>query len=318
MTGRNEPCPCGSGLKFKKCHGDADASQGARDPLMISLNVEIVPRPELRFSESVLKAVKEAPAVAQNVTFLAEWLCRTFGAAVRTFPRVPPTAVLGLRLELERLRLLHGKRIAELIGELVPSVNGGRLAAAALLVRAALETTALLVGTEQKMTEALEAGVRLSNLPQELSPLFKATGGTRFLWEEYLATPDVLLAQYGKGKKSEKDRQVPEQSAATNVITLLQKLDRFLAESKGIPAGFVMLHYDLLSEFCHPNRGAFGIYGDASGDGFDLTVGPATDDARAFVARIVLPAAMIAIEPAVNSLNQLGALASSIGEERVH
>lgn len=21
QTGRNEPCPCGSGLKFKRCHG---------------------------------------------------------------------------------------------------------------------------------------------------------------------------------------------------------------------------------------------------------------------------------------------------------
>ncbi|MDD5615002.1 MAG: SEC-C metal-binding domain-containing protein [Candidatus Methanoperedens sp.] len=21
MTGRNEPCPCGSGIKYKKCHG---------------------------------------------------------------------------------------------------------------------------------------------------------------------------------------------------------------------------------------------------------------------------------------------------------
>lgn len=23
-TGRNEPCPCGSGLKFKRCHGRKD------------------------------------------------------------------------------------------------------------------------------------------------------------------------------------------------------------------------------------------------------------------------------------------------------
>ncbi|EKC6454654.1 SEC-C domain-containing protein [Salmonella enterica] len=21
MVGRNEPCPCGSGVKYKKCHG---------------------------------------------------------------------------------------------------------------------------------------------------------------------------------------------------------------------------------------------------------------------------------------------------------
>jgi len=23
LPGRNDPCPCGSGLKFKRCHGDA-------------------------------------------------------------------------------------------------------------------------------------------------------------------------------------------------------------------------------------------------------------------------------------------------------
>jgi uncharacterized protein YecA (UPF0149 family) len=25
-VGRNEPCPCGSGKKYKKCHGGVDAT----------------------------------------------------------------------------------------------------------------------------------------------------------------------------------------------------------------------------------------------------------------------------------------------------
>jgi preprotein translocase subunit SecA len=25
-VGRNDPCPCGSGRKYKKCHGAAEAS----------------------------------------------------------------------------------------------------------------------------------------------------------------------------------------------------------------------------------------------------------------------------------------------------
>ena len=29
--GRNDPCPCGSGLKFKKCHGAALEEEGAAD-----------------------------------------------------------------------------------------------------------------------------------------------------------------------------------------------------------------------------------------------------------------------------------------------
>lgn len=26
-AGRNDPCPCGSGIKFKRCHGGVDASE---------------------------------------------------------------------------------------------------------------------------------------------------------------------------------------------------------------------------------------------------------------------------------------------------
>jgi preprotein translocase subunit SecA len=28
-VGRNDPCPCGSGRKFKRCHGDPSSRQGA-------------------------------------------------------------------------------------------------------------------------------------------------------------------------------------------------------------------------------------------------------------------------------------------------
>jgi len=33
QTGRNEPCPCGSGRKFKQCHGQPGSSQAKRPPL---------------------------------------------------------------------------------------------------------------------------------------------------------------------------------------------------------------------------------------------------------------------------------------------
>jgi hypothetical protein len=34
-TGRNEPCPCGSGKKFKRCHGPAAESDKSGRVLMI-------------------------------------------------------------------------------------------------------------------------------------------------------------------------------------------------------------------------------------------------------------------------------------------
>jgi hypothetical protein len=35
-VGRNEPCPCGSGKKFKKCHGENEAWQGNVKPEAIA------------------------------------------------------------------------------------------------------------------------------------------------------------------------------------------------------------------------------------------------------------------------------------------
>lgn len=47
--GRNEPCPCGSGLKYKKCHGDIvkiQSCQQAALKLMQELITEEVSKKE--------------------------------------------------------------------------------------------------------------------------------------------------------------------------------------------------------------------------------------------------------------------------------
>jgi SEC-C motif len=43
-AGRNEPCPCGSGKKYKKCCLDADRMLSADDELWVKFGPEIVPR----------------------------------------------------------------------------------------------------------------------------------------------------------------------------------------------------------------------------------------------------------------------------------
>jgi uncharacterized protein len=40
QTGRNEPCPCGSGRKFKQCHGQPGSGQGSRPPLRPAPHLE--------------------------------------------------------------------------------------------------------------------------------------------------------------------------------------------------------------------------------------------------------------------------------------
>jgi uncharacterized protein len=42
-TGRNDPCPCGSGKKFKKCHGDT-REEGLKSQKVQGLKSEKVER----------------------------------------------------------------------------------------------------------------------------------------------------------------------------------------------------------------------------------------------------------------------------------
>jgi hypothetical protein len=44
LTGRNDKCPCGSGLKFKKCHGDPVLKQKCEKVVMLATVHEITPK----------------------------------------------------------------------------------------------------------------------------------------------------------------------------------------------------------------------------------------------------------------------------------
>ena len=55
MTGRNDPCPCGSGKRYKHCHGSAETpdelrmtlreSIHANEPALIEVPVDVMPNP---------------------------------------------------------------------------------------------------------------------------------------------------------------------------------------------------------------------------------------------------------------------------------
>ena len=38
----NDPCPCGSGLKYKKCHGHAVAEKRPNTPLLVNKPIKLV------------------------------------------------------------------------------------------------------------------------------------------------------------------------------------------------------------------------------------------------------------------------------------
>jgi hypothetical protein len=41
-TGRNEPCPCGSGRKYKNCHGAADATARTSPVTLVVVGVALL------------------------------------------------------------------------------------------------------------------------------------------------------------------------------------------------------------------------------------------------------------------------------------
>jgi hypothetical protein len=53
QAGRNDPCPCGSGLKLKKCHGQQELDDGAR-----MFNLTPLPEPSSRAQENLEQRVR--------------------------------------------------------------------------------------------------------------------------------------------------------------------------------------------------------------------------------------------------------------------
>ena len=90
-VGRNDPCPCGSGKKLKKCHGENAAWQG---------NTPAAPATTEASAESTNDAENAAPSFDPSKMDL-EWLA-TFSSAIQRLPKG----------QLSRLQALMQKAMA--------------------------------------------------------------------------------------------------------------------------------------------------------------------------------------------------------------
>ena len=63
-TGRNEPCPCGSGKKYKKCHMAADEAMRHGDS--VKLEEEMAAAADLPDNEKADDAVQKKKPVMSN------------------------------------------------------------------------------------------------------------------------------------------------------------------------------------------------------------------------------------------------------------
>lgn len=80
MVGRNDPCPCGSGRKYKRCHLDADAARdapaGAPAPvheLDRSLVEGMLRYARRRFGEEWLRGGRDIVDAGEDAALLAPW-----------------------------------------------------------------------------------------------------------------------------------------------------------------------------------------------------------------------------------------------------
>ncbi len=59
-TGRNDPCPCGSGKKYKKCHLAEDEEKNRQDRAKADIAVKPIPQGEETEKEEVQNIPPEA------------------------------------------------------------------------------------------------------------------------------------------------------------------------------------------------------------------------------------------------------------------
>ena len=111
-VGRNDPCPCGSGKKYKRCHLDADAL-AARPARPAGRTEDAGPRSELEiFAEPLLDATDGSPEMMERAMNMATvfWSAAELPEAERA--RVLEEAASTIASEKKRAEFLE---IAELM-----------------------------------------------------------------------------------------------------------------------------------------------------------------------------------------------------------
>ncbi len=127
--GRNEPCWCGSGKKYKRCHLDADehgererdTAENGSDSLKLSAALLAVAEPLLDDAaddEAQQRTVIETVTLAWNVAVMESF--GEPGALERALAKIPPSAErdeleeeLGMLIERKDMLFPHDDRIVE-------------------------------------------------------------------------------------------------------------------------------------------------------------------------------------------------------------
>ena len=110
QPGRNDPCPCGSGRKFKRCHGDSAGGARARGLALAQAALKRVAAGDLagaeRFAQEAL-ALEPSSADALNVLAIAACRRRDFAAAIARADQAILRAPGAAQLHMNRGNILR-------------------------------------------------------------------------------------------------------------------------------------------------------------------------------------------------------------------
>lgn len=259
--GRNDACPCGSGKKYKRCCGGIEtggrvtkgARSGSTNPPLERFSALLI--------EQVARGNEQVVALMRSIELWAAKFNEIYGkvnsefAVGDTLKEEKATIIEVLQVQVGFFQVLAGKRVAELLAEIIHALNRRRLYVAALATRAFVETAAAVIYCEAKVSPALTSGIGTQEQLDELMAFLDqiATAG-RFDWARWLPggePRESLKRDYANGLDPRASRQ------QVNVMTMLKALDRRLTALSSESRGMIRLAYDILCDICHPSVGGY-------------------------------------------------------------
>jgi hypothetical protein len=229
--GRNEPCPCGSGAKYKRCHGGT--SEGAR----------------------ALERRLDALAEAGDLGALFPWLRPADEAVVRAAGLVhddgPAAAELARLVDADDRRRLVGAYAAEFPGEwegLSAEVGDADAAADALVAGALRAAVAERGPPPSRLFEAVERSPVAVDEPLEALALALRPASIWSIVEAVNAAEDATARAGGAGDVDVLLDEAARERLGPEHVERVRALSRFLAA--GLPAPRFPRASAVLAEAC--------------------------------------------------------------------
>lgn len=327
-------CPCGSGKTIERCCGTStEAARASYTPLSDTARRDF--RADFRviqdgrsapprIAQSLIDSLSQYPGAAEkleNLQATIDSICKTYGgryfvATEDKMERMNATAVERLQSIITDIQVVHGRRLALLLREIVVGLNTGHIFMMALLTRALLECCGKVVYVERRLTKSLVKGVETQEEVNEVIELCKkGLKGSFFDWRRFLlggAELEGLVSDYASAR-SLKD-EPPGGEKGVGAASTIDELDRASAKLDETNKGRIKLYYGLLSDICHPSHGGDLLFTSPSktDDYIVFEEQPTKSVISHFIHSVFIEALTLALPAVVDSIHRLSNIQRSL------